>query len=295
MANCPSCNAVVPEGAKFCAHCGLQIEIEEPKTTSRVVLSDKETSPTNYINANKLKEINQTLSIKNNQSSIVKKSLYAAALFLLVIIIAIMDIEILPIHPAIIMLSVFFFISAIIIGIMFRSREKKLQTLINGENVLASWTLSETEKSKYVDYLYQGEKGKNKMILWITSVLIVVIFGVFILVIDEGKVAMTAAMIGLLVIVSLFALGMPNYYKSKNMEGDGNVLIGKKFAYINGFFHNWDFPLSGIKKTEIVENPFYGLFIQYYYTDRTLTNTEELTIPAPKDVDLQIVLNEFNN
>ena len=79
------------------------------------------------------------------------------------------------------------------------------------------------------------------------------------------------------------------------MKGDGNVLIGKKFAYINGFFHNWDFPLSGIKKVKIVEKPFYGLFIQYYYTDRTLINTEELTIPAPKDIDLQMVLNELNN
>ncbi len=74
------------------------------------------------------------------------------------------------------------------------------------------------------------------------------------------------------------------------MQGDGKILIGKKFAYVNGFFHNWDFILSGIKKSRIIDQPFYGLYIQYYYTDLTLTNTEEVNIPAPKDVDLNIVL-----
>jgi hypothetical protein len=87
---------------------------------------------------------------------------------------------------------------------------------------------------------------------------------------------------------------MPFYYKYQNSKNDGNILIGAKFAYINGYFHNWDFPLSGIKKASIIDQPFYGLYIQYYYTDRTFTNTEELNIPAPKQLDLNIVLTALN-
>ena len=102
-------------------------------------------------------------------------------------------------------------------------------------------------------------------------------------------------MLLLIAAIGAFAFGMPNYYKSKNTLGDGHVLIGRKFAYINGYFHNWDFPLSGIKKAIIIHEPFYGIYIKYYYTDRTFTNTEELNIPAPQNIDLQKVINELNS
>ncbi len=83
---------------------------------------------------------------------------------------------------------------------------------------------------------------------------------------------------------------MPAFYRNKNLKGDGVIMIGQKFAYINGFFHNWDFPLSGIQKVKIIDKPFHGLYIKYYYFDRTLKNTEELNIPAPPDIDLEHVV-----
>ena len=206
-----------------------------------------------------------------------------------------MDLDVLPIHPSIAFISFFLLISSIVIGFIFRSREKKLQSLITGENLIASWALNAIEKEQYVHHLFQNEKGKNKGIFIITTVLIVIIFGIFILFIDEGKAAMFFIMLGLIAFIALFAFGMPFYYKQQNSTNDGYILIGKKYAYINGYFHNWDFPLSGIKKASIINEPFYGLHIQYYYTDRTLTNTEELNIPAPENINLQDVLNSLKN
>ena len=106
---------------------------------------------------------------------------------------------------------------------------------------------------------------------------------------------MFLVMIILIALIALFAFGMPKYYRAKNAKGDGNVLIGKKYAYINGYFHNWDFPLSGIKKAHLIQQPFYGIHIKYYYTDRTFTNTEELNIPAPQNVDLQDIVSKLKN
>ena len=56
--------------------------------------------------------------------------------------------------------------------------------------------------------------------------------------------------------------------------------------YINGFFHNWDFLLSGLSKVKIIKKPFYGINLVYYYTDRTFKHSEELFIPANKNIDL---------
>ncbi|WP_111706597.1 zinc-ribbon domain-containing protein [Lutibacter citreus] len=287
MKFCKNCGQELDENSKFCNNCGEKVKnIKKNKETPKPI--EQKLDKQNYVDINKseINKINQVIKLQNNQTSIVKKSWYAAGFFAFVVVVAIMDFDSLPIHPAIVMLSIFFCLSAIVIGFMFRSREKKLQSLISGEKLLAAWTLSDLEKRNYVNFLFENEKSKNKGILLVISFLSVIIFGIFILVIDEGKLAMFFVLIGLIVFLSFFAFGMPFYYKNRNLKNDGKILIGKKFVYINGFFHNWDFPLSGIKKVKIIKEPFYGLYIKYYYTDRTFTNTEELNIPASEWIDL---------
>ena len=291
MKYCKNCGSKLNEDVKFCPSCGDKIEAlntyqNAPNSPMQKPVSSQPPS----IKLRELDHINQTISLKNNQSGTVNKSLAIAILSLIISILPFYDNNPFTEIWGIAFVGFFAFLSAIIVAAIFKSRAKKLQSLINGKNVLASWKLIKNDKSAYVNYLFKKERAKNKGIFWITSILIVVIFGVFILIINEGKAAMFLAMILLIVVIGLFAFGMPMYYKNKNLNGDGNVLIGKKFAYINGFFHNWDFPLSGIKKVSIIKEPFYGLHIQYYYTDRTFTNTEELNIPAPQDADLKHVI-----
>jgi hypothetical protein len=295
MKYCTNCGEKLNEGAKFCTSCGTKIADGSNKNESSEEKQQKPVSELpNDMTSNQLKKLNNVITLKNNQTSIVKKSLFSALFFGLVILVAIMDFDALPIHPAIVMISIFFLLMSLVIAFIFRSREKKLQSLISGENLIAAWTLTDNEKRNYVNFLYSNEKSKNMGLLIVISVLAVVIFGIFILVIDEGKLFMFLALIGLLVFVSFFAFGMPYYYRNRNLKNDGKILIGKNFAYINGFFHNWDFPLSGIKKVKIIKEPFYGLYIKYYYTDRTFTNTEELNIPASEWIDLSPLVGVLN-
>lgn len=286
MKYCTNCGEKLNEGAKFCTNCGAKVSIilkkeEAPEPTSNKPVSSQISS----IRKSEIDKINRKIELQNNQTPITKKLWYSAAFFLLIIVIAFM--EIVAIHPAIVMLSIFFCVSSILIGFMFRSREKKLQSLISGESLLASWTLNETQKKAYVNYLFNHEKGKNMGILIVISVISIVIFGIFILVIDEGKLFMFLVLVGLIIFLSFFAFGMPLYYRYKNSKNDGNILIGAKFAYINGFFHNWDFILSGLSQVEIIDEPFYGIGLVYYYTDRTFHHTEELLIPANKGENLE--------
>lgn len=232
--------------------------------------------------------LNKKIELENNQTSITKKLWYAAGFFLLIIIIAFM--EIIKIHPAIVFLSFFFFLSAVVIGFLFKSREEKLQKLISGEHLLAAWTLNTSQKKDYAHFLYQNEKNKNTFILFSIAAIASVIFGIFILAIDEGKLFMFVVLIGLIAFLSIFAFGTPLYYRYKNLKNDGEILIGAKFAYINGYFHNWDFPLSGIKKVVFIEEPFYGIHLVYYYTDRTFTHSEALFIPVSKEIDLEYLI-----
>ncbi len=298
MKYCTNCGEKLKEGVNFCTNCGEKVvakisKKEAPKSITKKTVS----SQISTIKKSEIDKINRKITLQNNQTSIVKKSWYAAGFFLLIVIVAFMDFDVLPIHPAIVMLSVFFCISSLVIGYMFRSREEKLQSLISGESLLAGWTLNETQKKAYVNYLFDNEKSKNIAIFFSIALIAAVVFGIFILVIDEGKFAMFMVYIGLLVFLSFFAFGMPRYYKYQNSKNDGNILIGAKFAYINGYFHNWDFVLSGLSKVKIIDEPFYGIGLVYYYTDRTFRHSEALYIPANEGENLEglvAVLKEKN-
>jgi len=299
MKYCQNCGAEIQSGAKYCTNCGTKIKSATKINSKKEKGSNSEIKVEAPQKVTKdFSAINKQITLKNSQGKLVNGAWYTAGFFLIIVIIAMMDLSSIPIHPALAFVSFFLFISALIVGFMFRSREKKLQTLISGENLLAQWILTPQQKEKYFNYLFEQESGRNKVILFSISFIAIIVFGIFILVIDEGKLFMLAVLAGLISFLALFAYGMPYYYKNSNKRGDGKILIGAKYAYINGYFHNWDFLLSGLSKVKAIKKPFYGINLVYYYTDRTLEHSEELFIPVNEDIDiggLITKLKELNN
>ena len=285
---CPNCGTRLEKNDKFCPNCGVKI-IADSNQKKSVKENDTSKKNENISGSELINQLNKNIELQNNQTGTVKKAWYFAGFFLLIIIVAFMDLDSFPIHPAFMFLSFFFLSLSVIIAIMFRSREKKLQKLISGESLIAEWTLTREQKKKYANYLFKHESGKNQIILFSISFIAIIVFGIFILVIDEGKLAMFLVLLGLIAFLAAFAFGMPLYYRFKNLRGDGKILLGGKYAYINGYFHNWDFPLSGLSKVKPIKDPFYGINLIYYYTDRTLRNSEELFIPANEDIDLKVL------
>ncbi|GAB2480787.1 MAG: zinc-ribbon domain-containing protein [Cytophagales bacterium] len=281
---CPNCGfALLPE-AKFCPGCG--------KPIPEVELFFKETPLPPAIQSSPV-ELSFPFPVKNKEKTISKRALFF--FFGFAVLAYLPFLEDMPSSGlwALTLVGALGAMTALIVFFIFRSRAGKMQSLISGEKVIASWKLDAKLKEAYVNQLFSHEKAKNKITFIITAVLILVIFGLFALFMDEGGGFMVMVGLGLIGLIAFFAFLMPSFYRSKNQQGDGLVMIGEKFAYINGFFHNWDFPLSGIKKSKIITEPYNGLYIQYYYTDRTLTNTEELQIPAPENMDLSFLVKKL--
>ncbi len=236
---------------------------------------------------------NHRLSVNNHQRSIAIWSRFLAVLFAVFFLLPFLKNNFLTGQWALAFVALFLAVSALVVGYIFGKRADKLDSLISGQNLLAQWKLSGEQKQKYADSLFERERARNKLQMWVVSVLLVIIFGFVMVLMDEGRLLMLGMMISLIVLVGFFAWVMPQYYRNKNASGDGHVLVGKKFVYVNGYFHNWDFPLSGIREVKYVQKPFAGLYIAYYYTDRTFKNTEELVIPIPESVDLDPLIREI--
>lgn len=103
---CPNCREKLTNNMKFCANCGNKIQVSSEGNLQKEKIMTAPSNPHAVIH-----KINKKITIENNQTSITKKLWYVAGFFLLIIIIAFMDLNSLPIHPAIAMLSIFFFIS----------------------------------------------------------------------------------------------------------------------------------------------------------------------------------------
>ncbi len=183
-------------------------------------------------------------------------------------------------------LGFFFSITFFIISLIFRNRAKKMDKLKTGEKLLVHLVLDSEMIKKYAQTLREESKEKNKAIMWVIGILFLIVTLIFLFFIEKDERGAFLLIIGSIVLI-VFAASrfFPWYYYRRNLKGDGQILIGEKYAYFNGYFHNWDYPLSGLSKVKSIKTPFHGIYLAYYYTDRTWQHTHEIKFPVPEDFD----------
>ncbi len=185
-------------------------------------------------------------------------------------------------------ISFFLTLCSCSIALIFLSRSKKMAKLLAGDRLLAQWELDDQTLHQYVAAQAMSNTEKNKAIMGLITVLFGLITIPFLFLLEGDEMAGFLLIMGTtLLMVFIASRFFPWYYHRQNLKGDRQILIGEKYAYLNGYFHNWDFPLSGLSKITIIKKPFYGLHLTYYYTDRTFKHTHDLKIPAPAGMDLQ--------
>lgn len=184
--------------------------------------------------------------------------------------------------------SFFLTLGSCCIAFIFLNRSKKMDKLLTGEALLARWELDDQTLHHYIATQKKGNVEKNKVIMGSITLLFGLISIPFLFFLESDEIAGFLLIMGAtLLMVFIASRFFPWYYHRQNLKGDRQILIGEKYAYLNGYFHNWDFPLSGLSKITTIKKPFYGLHLTYYYTDRTLKHTHDLKIPAPAGMNLQ--------
>ncbi|MDY0099921.1 MAG: hypothetical protein RBR81_12020 [Bacteroidales bacterium] len=172
--------------------------------------------------------------------------------------------------------------------IILNKRAKKMDRLLTGEKLLAGWEMTDDERQAFSDNLKVTSHSKNKVIMVVVTIFFVAITIPFLFFLERDEVGGFLLIMGTIYLIVLaFSRLMPYYYHYRNLRGDKKVLIGSKYAYINGYFHNWDFPLSGVRSLKNIKEPFRGIMLKYFYTDRTWTNEHALYIPVPDSINIE--------
>jgi len=176
-------------------------------------------------------------------------------------------------------------ITSLIVALMYNNRSKKMKSLLNQSMLLVSWNMDREMKEIYVAEFRREIYSRSKMLLWVISGFFLFFVVLFLFIVKDDWPVFVGIMGSAYLIVLIAGLSAPPYYTSRNRRGDGHVLIGAKYIYINGYFHNWDFPLSGLSSIQPIEKPFRGIELIYFYTVRRNVQTQEIRIPIPDFVD----------
>jgi hypothetical protein len=188
--------------------------------------------------------------------------------------------------PALTFLGIFFTIAFFVAGILFARRAKKMDSLKTGKKLLVHLQMTDEMKQQYATTLRNESQVKNKAVMWVVGILFVVITIPFLFFLEADEIGGFVLIMGsILVVVFATSKFFPVYYYRRNLKGDKQILIGEKFAYFNGYFHNWDYPLSGLSKVKAIKEPFHGIYLAYYFTDLTWRHVHEIKFPLPENFD----------
>lgn len=176
-------------------------------------------------------------------------------------------------------------ITSLIMAIFYNKRSKKMKSLLDQTELLAGWDMDWKMKNRYVTELSREIYTRSKFLLWVISGFFLFFVVLFLFIVGDDWPVFLMIMGSAYLVIFIAGIAAPPYYTSRNKHGDGHVLIGAKFVYINGYFHNWDFPLSGLTSLQAISEPFKGIELIYYYTVRRSVQTQELRIPTPDFID----------
>lgn len=236
------------------------------------------------------------VQIKNKQRTTARTFVFLTLVSAIITILPFIEGQPLSKMWALAFLGIFLTLSFFIMTFVFARRAKKMDKLQTGEKLLVHLELDDEMQKLYATTMRNESIAKNKAIMWVVGILFVLITIPFLFFLEKEEIGGFLAIIGLVVLLIFSASRFfPGYYYRQNMKGDKQILVGEKYAYFNGYFHNWDYPMSGLNTVKAIKTPFHGIHLAYYYTDRTWRHVHEIKFPIPENFDPEPLIKQLRS
>lgn len=232
--------------------------------------------------------------IKNKSQTVARTALLLSVIFIGLVVLVFSGGNFFSGNWALAFISFFLTISTWVVAWMFGIRARQMNKLLQGEQLIDQWRMDESTRRLFAAENGRIQKEKSFVLIRITGILFLLIGAFFFFQTEKDDRWLFVLIMGsVFAIVAFASWFFPRWYEYRNRKGDGFVLLGKHCIYVNGYFHQWSFALSGLRKLEAIDHPFRGVFIQYEYTDRTGKNVFDLKIPVSEDKDPREIIELF--
>lgn len=186
---------------------------------------------------------------------------------------------------AIILIGLAASLTSFICIFIFKKRSDALDRALSKNDYIARWKFTKREWQDFLKREHSLRRLEKAGIFIVLSIITLIIFMVFILFIDEGRMAMLFVMLTLIMIYAAAAFIVPAaMFKIRNRE-DAEVLILKKGILLDRTFHTWDFPFSKLTSAKYRERPYKRLEVAYEFFDRLGPRDYLVLVPVPNSVD----------
>ncbi len=234
--------------------------------------------------------ITEIPKVKNKQGRNTRNSLICSLVFVVLVVLPFYEGNPLSDLWGVSFIALSASLTSLIMAVFYNKRSNKMKSLLNQTTLLAGWEMEPEMKNQYVTELSREIYSRSKMLLWVISGFFLLFTVIFLFMVGDNWPVFIGIMGSAYLVIFIAGITAPPYYTSRNRKGDGYVLVGSKYIYINGYFHNWDFPLSGLSSIRPICDPFIGIELTYYYTIRRSVQTHEIRIPTPDSVDIEKII-----
>lgn len=304
---CPHCGKPTTQHARFCAHCGEKLDVnnkEEPTTNNDSVFIgddiDNIPNPNNNEPPPPLPPRNKQNTSPKRQQLVSNKAqpaipnpqhtyaligLFISGAGALSVALAAMEVvDMMHGGGAMIMVGILFFIMGFVVFGIFKKRARVLDAIINGSEVIASWSYNERLWREFTERERSERGSQNKATFILIAIFTVLICGGMLLYtgFDDASITVSLFMGGFLVFlagIAFLAVWLP--YRRRSLMRGGRLIISLKGMWLEGDFYEW---ASFGMRLEAIEYDSSKrlLVIQISAINRTGRDYQTLHFPVPE-------------
>lgn len=233
-----------------------------------------------------LKEQETTVAefpLKNTQRMVAKVWLILAIIMLLIIAaVPLFDVDIFSGGGAILFMGTFLFILSIILFLIYKSRAKQFDELLRGGNILVKWQYDPIFWEQFVEKYATKHLEINKSNFVIVAIMIIIIFGIFMIL--DSEVATTMGIIGVSLIILLYLVAMyvPKISANNLRKAPAICIISKDCILIGKQFHPLKSLGNRFERAQILNEDINLLEVVYSYHAKHGRTEQPVFIPIPE-------------
>ena len=145
---------------------------------------------------------------------------------------------------AMMFVAIIIFFSGIISAIIFQRLAGNLNRLVAGEGLLAHWTYSQDEWSRYTEEEHLRDRKDKWALFRLISIIAAVVGIIFVIFKHDALPVILVVIPGLIAIIAATAaLSIASTYRQNRLH-PGEVYIGKSGALLGRAFHYWKLPTA---------------------------------------------------
>lgn len=181
-------------------------------------------------------------------------------------------------------------LAGVITSVMYGALERRYRRLLR-EGPLMRYTLKADAHQKQIQKNVDELKSKNKALLFV-MLFFCFLFAIILPFFVEEKLTMIAICLGLGAFLTIAAWIITSYRIRKLRKGGEEVILGRGGAYLEGSFHAWDMPETGITGLDYEPSTKPGkmgkLTIEYTAQSIPAPLTETIVLLIPDELEDQI-------